>query len=106
MSIWDRDMNGDHLEDALVAIKGMRVLFLKRLDETGLRWQLHEISADFRVGNTRAVAPADINGDGRSDLAITTWNVRGKHGVFWLEFKSSQQLWRAHQLSGLAQGIK
>ncbi len=100
------DLDGDHLEDAVVAVKDMAILFLKRLDESGQRWETHRISADYDAGNTRAVAVADINSDQNLDLAVTTWNARGKHGVFWLEFEQTEQRWVAHQISGKAEGIK
>ena len=100
------DLDGDRLEDAIVAVKEMKILFLKRGDETGRRWTSHEISADFHAGNTRAVAVTDINGDGRLDVAFTTWNADGKHGVLWLDHPLSEQRCKAHQISGTSQGIK
>ncbi len=100
------DLDGDGLEDAVVAVKDMAILFLKRLDKSGLRWQSHRISADYHAGNTRAVAVTDINGDKQLDLAVTTWIAGGKHGVFWLEFEQTEQRWVAHQISGKAEGIK
>lgn len=100
------DLDDDNLEDAVIAAKDMKILFLKRLDKSGLRWQSHEISVDLSAGNPRAVAVADINGDGKLDLAVTTWNANDKHGVLWLDFEPTPQRWRAHQISGVSQGIK
>ncbi len=102
------DLDGDGMEDAVVAVKDYRLLFLRRADRQGRTWETHEISADFAAGNTRAVAVGDINGDGRPDLVITTWIARGKHGVLWLEYKKqpSDRLWKAHQVSGRERGVK
>ena len=100
------DLDGDDLEDAVVAVKDMKILYLKRLDKTGLHWQSHEISADFNAGNTRAVVVADVNGDKRQDLIFTTWNAKGKHGVLWLENEKMEQHWTTHQISGTSKGIK
>ncbi len=102
------DLDRDGLQDALVAVKDMKILFLRRLDRSGRRWQTHVISADFAAGNTRAVAVADVNRDGRPDLVFTTWNARGRHGVMWLEYKKSpfERHWQAHPISGTRRGIK
>ncbi len=102
------DLDGDGLQDAVVAVKDMKILFLKRLDNTGLKWQLHVISADFNAGNTRAVVVADVNNDKRKDLVFTTWNAKGKHGVLWLEYTHmpEDKEWTPHQISGTEKGIK
>ncbi len=102
------DLDRDGLEDAVVAVKDKRILFLKRLDTAGLRWQTHEISADFDTGNTRAVVVADVNSDGRDDLVFTTWNSQGKHGVLWMEYQRSptDRDWMPYPISGKEKGIK
>ena len=102
------DWDDDGLEDALIAVKDFKVLFLKRLDSSGKRWENKLIPADFQAGNTRAVAVADINNDGHKDLAITTWMAKDLHGVLWLEAprEGESDNWQAHQISGIEQGIK
>jgi hypothetical protein len=102
------DLDGDGLEDAVVSAKDMKILFLKRLDRSGLKWQRVEISADFSAGNTRAVVICDVNQDKKLDLAVTTWNAKGKHGVFWLQYDKTptEKQWSAHPISGKAKGVK
>lgn len=102
------DLDGDGLEDAVVAANDMKILFLKRLDKKGLEWRTHVISADFNAGNTRAVVVADVNGDQQQDLVFTTWNAKGKHGVLWLEYEHTPEdrKWTPHQISGTDRGIK
>ena len=102
------DLDGDGLEDAVVAVKSMRLWFIRRLDAQGLRWQTHTIAADPTAGNPRAVAIVDVNADGRLDLVYTTWNADQKHGVLWLEFRQSptDPQWVSHQISGKQAGIK
>ncbi len=100
------DLDDDGLQDAVVAVRDMKILLLKRLDKTGRNWKTEEISADYHTGNTRAVAVEDVNGDGRKDLVFTTWNAQGKHGVLWLEQGSSLKQWTARQISGTEQGVK
>jgi len=108
MSMALADLDADGLEDALVAAGGSRVLFLRRLDKAGRTWRTHEIGADFGCGNPRAVAVGDLNGDGRPDIALTTWNARGRHGVLWLEYRRrpTDRAWTPHAVSGTEKGIK
>jgi len=102
------DLDGGGLEDAVVAVSDMKILFLKRLDRAGLNWRTHEISAHFNAGNTRAVVVADVNRDKRQDLVFTTWNAHGKHGVLWLEYRQTptDRDWTPHQISGTEKGVK
>lgn len=102
------DLDGDGLQDAIVAVEEMKILFLRRLDASGRKWRTHEISADFHAGNTRAVVAADVNLDGKNDLVFTTWNAQGKHGVLWLQYTKSpmDRQWTPHQISGTQRGIK
>jgi hypothetical protein len=108
MSMSLADLDGDGLQDAVVAVKDMKILFLRRLDASGLKWETHEISADFNAGNTRAVVVRDVNGDGKPDLVFTTWNSQGKHGALWLGYAESpfEKDWKAHPISGTEKGIK
>ena len=102
------DLDDDGLEDAVVAVADYKILFLKRLDESGLNWETREISADYKTGKTRAVAVGDINQDGRSDLVFTTWKSEGLHGVLWLERMGDrvETGWHPHPISGMKRGIK
>jgi hypothetical protein len=108
MSMDLADLDGDGLEDAVVAVKEMKIIFLKRLDETGRRWRSQAISADYSAGNTRAVRVADVNRDEKLDLVITTWNAAQKHGAFWLEYSQTphEHAWAPHAISGRDKGIK
>ena len=102
------DLDEDGLQDAVVAVKDMKILFLKRLDRAGLKWHTYVISADFSAGNTRAVVVADVDNDKQPDLVFTTWNAKGRHGVLWLEYgrTPSEHLWTPHQISGAERGVK
>ena len=108
LSMTLEDLDGDGLEDAIVAVEDKKIIFLKREDKVGLKWTTHKISADFNAGNTRAVVVSDVNNDGKKDLVFTTWNAKGKHGVLWLEYKNTplETEWTPHQISGVKKGIK
>jgi hypothetical protein len=102
------DLDGDSLQDAVVAVKDMKILILKRIDKSGLRWTTHVIPVMANTGNPRAVVVADVNQDGQKDLVLTTWNAEGKHGVVWLEYEKTPitKDWLPHQISGIEKGIK
>ena len=102
------DLDCDGLEDALVAVKDFRIVFLRRLDQRGLKWQPYDISADYHAGNTRAVAVADMNLDTRPDIIFTTWKSQDLDGVLWLESKGlpTERTWQPHRISGVEKGIK
>ncbi len=102
------DLDQDGLQDVVVAVKDMKLLFLRRLDRQGRRWQTHVIEANFGNGNPRAVAVADVNLDGQPDLVFTTWHAQGKHGVMWLQYDRAptQTHWQPFPISGTEKGIK
>ncbi|TWU27873.1 FG-GAP repeat domain-containing protein [Bythopirellula polymerisocia] len=102
------DLDRDGLEDAIVAEVAPRLLYLRRLEATGDRWESYEIHVRGNVGDSRAVAVGDINSDGRQDLALTTANSSGKHAVVWLEYEDSplKDQWRTHAISGNDAGEK
>jgi hypothetical protein len=102
------DLDADGLEDALVAVSDFKLLYLRRLDSSGLEWETHEIDTLASAGNPRAVAVADVNLDGRLDIAMTTWNSDGLHGALWLEClgKPGEASWKFHPISGREKGIK
>jgi hypothetical protein len=85
-----------------------RILFIRRLDRTGLHWNTHEILVPPDTGQPKAVTVGDVNGDGRNDLVVTCSGAVGELvGVYWLEWTGSifQPVWRAHDIAG-PQGVK
>lgn len=108
MSMCLADLDHDGLQDALVAVKDMNILWLRRLDAAGKSWETHVINADHGAGNTRAVRVANLTRDHHADLLVTTWIADGKHGVFWLEGDGTplDGGWKFHQISGTEKGSK
>lgn len=113
------DVDGDGLRDIVVALevrkknvaepnRHSRIVWFKRLDASGDRWNEHVIVAPSNTGNVKSVAVGDVDGDGRSDLVVSCEHaLSGRVGVYWLrqEGDAASPSWSARNLSGPA-GIK
>lgn len=102
------DLNEDGLEDIVVAVRPKSILYIRRLDTTGLSWQQQEIDLPDSAGTAKAVAVGDIDKDGCKDIVFTCGNARGKSGVGWLSYKNDAtgKEWAHHDISGNKRGIK
>ena len=86
-----------------------KLLFLRCLSHVPTRWQSYAIANPYGIPWGKAVAVADINGDGRLDLVHDT-NTAGKRsapGLTWMSYrqKVTESHWQAHDISGL-EGVK
>lgn len=102
------DVDRDGLEDVIVPVRGGPMLWHRRLDASGTRWETHEIAMPPRVGTGKSVRVTDLDGDGRSDLVVSCENATdGKSGLFWLsaEGEPGETEWRYHEISG-SEGVK
>ncbi len=99
------DLDGDGLEDAIVTeYTNQQIVYMRRLDNSGLKWQPYTINIPEITGRAKAVKVGDINGDGRLDLVHST-NTLGdtdKAGLIWLSYTNepTEQVWESHPLSG------
>jgi hypothetical protein len=59
------DLDGDGLQDALVASKEAQVLHFRRLDSSGKRWAEIRIPYPEGMGTAKAIAVGDLDADGR-----------------------------------------
>jgi len=102
------DLDEDGLLDVLVAAKPKSILYIRRLDRTGLSWRQYQIELPEDTGTAKAVAVGDINGDGRKDIVFSCENAQGKHGVGWLSYKNdvTDTKWMPHDISSDELGIK
>jgi hypothetical protein len=102
------DLDRDGLEDVLVAVKPQELLWQRRLDRTGLKWETHSIPQPENTGGAKAVNAADFDGDGQLDLVFSCESATApKHGLMWLSCDGPMRsgLWVSHPLSGV-DGIK
>lgn len=97
------DLDGDQLEDVIVPTLDDRLLWYERLDSAGDEWTAHEIDWPGTFGQGKAVATADVNGDDRMDLILSSKSMRTEQpGVVWLEQPDDPRnaQWTRHDLSG------
>ncbi len=91
------DLDGDGLEDIVVAARLGGLYVYRRLDSTGDRWETSRIEMPSGIGTNKATAIADLDLDGDPDIAFTCERAHGDlHGVGWL----SQPGWDFHPISG------
>ena len=58
------DLDGDGLEDAIVTERThQKIIFIKRLDDSGLQWKSHYIDIPESTGRAKAIKVGDIDGD-------------------------------------------
>ena len=99
------DLDGDGLEDVIATeYTNQKIVYLRKLDCTGLNWKHYNIDIPEITGRAKAVSIGDINNDGRLDIVYSS-NTLGddsKVGLIWLSFKNSptDPIWEWHHLSG------
>ena len=99
------DLDGDGLEDAIVTqYTTQKIVFMRRLDDSGLHWKPYYIDIPEETGRAKAVKVGDINGDGKLDLvhSTNTLNDDSKVGLVWMSFINdpTDSEWVWHELSG------
>jgi len=84
------DLNGDGLEEAVVAEKtGNSIRIYKRTHLHDIQWDEQAIQIPASTGHAKSVAVGDINMDGISDFIVSTeTGQQTKNGLIWLNGKS------------------
>ncbi len=99
------DLDGDGLEDAVVSeYTNQKIIYMRKLDSTGLNWDEFEIDLPEFVGRAKAVRIGDIDGDGVPDIvhSANTLGNKDKLGVVWFSVKlgATDPDLEWHELSG------
>lgn len=97
------DLDGDGLEDVIVAVKGGPIRYHRRTSQSPLNWNTYKIEIPPGAAESKAVQVADIDLDGQLDLVVVCEHAtEGKIGTFWLTYKQepSESHWTATSISG------
>ena len=97
------DLDGDGMDDVLVAVKAGPIRFHRRTGDAPARWETHEIEMPTQSGTGKSVKVSDIDLDGQLDLVVGCEHAtEGKIGVFWLSYmgEPTDNQWAAHSISG------
>ena len=104
------DLDGDERLDFVVSVKRAGILFLKRKPGKTPAWSEHTIRMPPNTGGGKAVAIADINGDGRDDIVVTCEGANKVSGCVWLSAPKGKPLtspdWDRHEIAGTKRGVK
>ena len=102
------DLDGDGMEDVLLAVRPNQILWFRRTNRNGQSWQTNDIPLPNNAGTAKAVNAADLDRDGRLDLVFSCENSQSpRHGLMWLSSDGPPHAgaWTAHELSGV-DGVK
>ena len=100
------DLDRDGFEDAVAAVRDSAtyaIVFMRRLDATGLHWQEYPIAHPSNIGMPKAVAVGDIDWDGRLDIVLSCAEATNpKSGVVWLSYPATpyDAVWDDYEISG------
>ena len=71
------DLDGDGIEDIVLAVRGGPIQFFRRGSARGGNWRAHDIEIPDGFGTGKAVKVGDLDLDGRPDLVFTCENADG-----------------------------
>jgi len=104
------DLDGNGRLDVVAAVKPYSIALLLQSGEPGkpLQWTTHKVDFSDAFGRAKGVKAADIDGDGRLDLAVSCEGAEGpRSGVFWMSYRTrlTDADWEEHDIGG-PEGVK
>lgn len=114
------DLDEDGLDDVLSIVDYPRqgadqpdnerraILWHRRLDASGLKWETHRIAVPPGTGQPKGIAVGDIDRDGRNEIVMTSTGAVGDLiGTYYLKYGLSptEPVWTAYNIAG-PQGVK
>ena len=72
------DLNDDGMTDVILAVRGGPIQFFRARSKRGNSWRTHSIDMPEGFGTGKAVAAADVDMDGATDLVFTCENAEGE----------------------------
>ena len=99
------DLDGDGMEDILVAVKGSGTRFHRRVSQSPLLWETFVIEQPNKSAGGKAVKVADIELDGQLDIVVACEHaLEGRIGTYWLSYQGSPTAskWKPTSISGPA----
>jgi hypothetical protein len=94
------DLDGDRINEVVVAAKPRRVLVFSPPADPRKRWNWEVIDLEGNLGNAKAVRVADINLDDRADLVLSCEGATGERsGVAWFD-RGGPSGWTLHDIAG------
>lgn len=102
------DIDRDGIKDAAVPVHHNKIYWHEALDESGAKWEQHEITYPTGVGKVKSLQVGDIDGDGHEDMVLSCSDSEPpKIGVVWFKNPGNPLLpdWTANDISG-PDGVK
>ena len=97
------DLDGDGLDDVLVAVKGGPIRFHRRSARLPVTWETHLVPMPSGSGTGKSVRVADVDLDGTHDLVVACEHAtEGKIGLFWTSYDTAptRSAWSPRSISG------
>ncbi len=103
------DLDQDGRQDIVTTTRNKKLLFLRRQSTDPIQWQSYAIENPHGIPNGKAVAVADMDGDGQLDMvhATNTYGDRSYPGLVWMSYRKqpTESRWTPHDISG-SRGVK